>query len=432
MLNAALHLIVIGANHRTADAGQRERLYLDEAARAVFLDSLKDMGLTQAVVISTCDRVEVILAVQDVEDACQKVQGLLAKNAGISAVKLSDQLFRFYDDDAIQHVFSVACALESQMIGEAQVLGQFKDVVSFSASRDMIGPDLDDLFQATYTLAKRVRSQTQIGEGAVSIASAAVKIARDMHGDLSDARGLIVGLGDVGAILIEQFNLSHMTDWVMTGTARRTERLARKRGCHFATIDNLEKLLEGADIVITASGNGRYLLNSINCSAALKARKRKPILVLDCGVPADVDPNVDKLDALYRYTLEEIENLAERGQTGREMAANEARNMVREAMSDYRRHLAERDGIPALVAMRAHFDLIRQDLLADHPNMDATEATRLLVNRLLHQPSEALRLSAADGDVADFKDTITVNRVLEQLFGISNDLAHLKPDEDKK
>jgi len=106
--------------------------------------------------------------------------------------------------------------------------------------------------------------------------------------------------------------------------------------------------------------------------------------------------------------------------------------MVTEAVGDYRRHLAERDGIPALVALRAHFDVIRQDLLVDHPNLDAQEATRLLVNRLLHQPSEALRNLAADGDMADFKDTITVNRVLEQLFGISADLALLKPDEDKK
>lgn len=432
MTLATPHLVVIGANHRTADAGQRERLYLDVTARAAFLEALKDLGLGQAVVISTCDRVEVILAVNDAEAACQTVEKLLAKHVGITPAKLSGQLFRYYDDDAIHHVFSVACALDSQMIGEAQVLGQLKEVVGFAQARDMVGAELDDLFQATYTLAKRVRSQTQIGEGAVSVASAAVKIARDMHGDLSDARGLVIGLGDVGAILIEQFNLSHMTEWIMTGTARRTERLARRRGCHFAGIDDLPKLLEGADVVITASGTGRFVLDQINCETALKARKRKPILVLDCGVPADVDPGIDQLDAIYRYTLEEIEGLAERGQTGREVAADQARNMVKEAVGDYRRHLAERDGIPALVALRAHFDVIRQDLLTDHPNLDAQEATRLLVNRLLHQPSEALRNLAADGDMADFKDTITVNRVLEQLFGLSADLALLKPDEDKK
>ena len=432
MVNAPLHFIVIGANHRTANSGQRERLYLDEVARISFLGALKEVGFDQAVVISTCDRVEVVMAVEDVERACTTVQDLLADHAGSTSGKISNQLFRYYDDDAIHHVFSVACALDSQMIGESQVLGQLKDAVNFSMNHEMIGAELDDLIQATYTLAKRVRSQTRIGEGAVSVASAAVKLASDMHGDLSDARGLIIGLGDVGIILIEQFNLSHMHDWVMTGAARRTERLARKRGCHFSNMDNLPALLKRADIVITASGTGRFILDNANCMAALKARKRKPILVLDCGVPEDVDPSIDTLDAIYRYTLEEIEGLAERGQTGREVAADLARDMVKEAMGDYRRHLAERDGFPALVALRAHFDLIRQNLLIDHPNVDATEATRLLINRLLHQPSEALRRMAADGDVADLKDTITVNRVLEQLFEISKDLAQQKSDEDAK
>ena len=424
--------MVIGANHHTADANTREKLYLDQTTCLSFLNMLRKQNILQAVIISTCDRIEIILCCHDMEDSAVKIQNLLAKYSGITISKIASHLFRYYDDDAISHIFDVACALDSQMIGEAQILGQLKDAFNLSHKNNMIGSELNDFFQATYTLAKRVRSQTQIGEGAVSVAAAAVKTARDLHGDLTKKYGLIIGLGDIAINLLEQFNLSGMSHWIMTGTSRRTERLAIKRGCHFIPIAKLNNILENIDVIITASGNGRFILDMENCHKAIKTRRNKPILIFDCGIPADADPNIDKLNAIYRYSLEDIESLAEYGQTGREEAAQQAKNMAYEAVGDYRRHLSEQDGIPALIALRSHFDLIRINLLNDHPNLDAKEATRLLINRLLHQPSSAIRILAADGDMADFKDIITINRILEQLFNISGDISKSMADKEKK
>ena len=366
------------------------------------------------------------------EDNAAKIQNLLAQYSGIKTSKIASHLFRYYDDDAICHIFNVACALDSQMIGESQILGQLKEAFNLSNSNNMIASQLSDFFQTTYTLAKRVRSQTQIGEGAVSTAAATVKIARDLHGDLTKKHGLIIGLGDISEILIEQFKLSHMNHWIMMGTSRRTERLAIKHGYHFMPFDNLNNILKNTDIIITASGSGRFILDMENCTKALKERKNKPILIFDCAIPADVDDNIDRLDDIYRYSLEDINSLAEDGQEGRKGAAEQAKNMVKEAVGDYRRHLSEQDGVPALIALRAHFDQIRINLLTDHPNLDAKEATRLLINRLLHQPSSAIRISAADGDMADFKDIITINRILEQLFDISGDMQKLMANKEKK
>ncbi|RED48063.1 glutamyl-tRNA reductase [Aestuariispira insulae] len=419
--------VIVGASYRTVPSGTRDKLYLDRAARQSLQEKLRRDGIDQALILSTCDRVEVLICSPDGEPHCQQVQRHLAAHAGLSFGKISDLLYRLYDDEAVSHLFTVICALDSHMIGEAQIFGQVKEAITESQEADMIGTELADLSNSAVALAKRVRSQTRIGEGAISVASAAVRLARDLHGNLADCRALLIGLGETGLLLREQMQLAGLTGWMMAGSARRTERMAAKIGAHFTPTEQLPAALEQADLVVTAAGNGRYLIDVEMAETIIRARRRKPVLFLDCGIPADIDPGLDALDDVFLYGLSDIEQLAEKGQLDRQEAAEEARQMVREAVGDYRRIQAEKDGIPMLVTLRRHFELIRANLLADHPNASAEEATRLLVNRLLHQPSEALRALAGQGDAADLRDTITVNRVLEQLF----DLAAQADNQDK-
>ena len=311
--------------------------------------------------------------------------------------------------------------------GAATVICDVRDPKSVQAAADagMVTGELDRLAQAALALAKRVRSTTRIGEGAVSAAAAAVKVAQDLHGDIPRCRALLVGLGETGGLIAAQFQRAGIGVLNLTGPSRRTEREAARRHLSFRPFDTLAEALAVSDIVITAAGQGRYLIDRAAAAAALDLRRSRPILFVDAGIPSDIDPAVDALSDAFLYTLQDIERLAEKGQLDRKAEAREAEAMVDAALSDWRRAQAEREGVPGLVALRDHFDRLRDEVLSRHPNAGPEEATRLLVNRLLHEPSERLRRIAGDGGAADLRDTITVNRVLERLFDLK------VQDEDK-
>lgn len=409
---------IVGASHRTATGRLREALFFEEATLDNAYAALIADGLAPAALLSTCDRVELHGLSDDPEAAAARAEAFLARRADVTPDRLDGSVYRLYDADAVQHLYAVAAALDSQMVGEAQILGQLKAAVARAQSAGALDAELERLYQAAFQTAKRVRSQTRIGEGAVSVAAAAVRIAGDLFGDLSRRRGLIVGLGDAAGVMVEQFARAALHRFDQTGPSRRTEREAARAGLNFVPFGRLPDALAAADVVVTAGGLGRYLVDRKAAEAALAARKRRPILILDCGVPQDVDPSVDALEEVFLYTLADVEKLAERGQLDRRAEAEEAARMVEAAVVEWRRAQAERDGVPALVALREHFETLRQEVLTRHPRADAEEATRLLMNRLLHRPSEALRAIAADGGSADLRDTVTVNRVIARLFGV--------------
>jgi glutamyl-tRNA reductase len=283
----------------------------------------------------------------------------------------------------------------------------------------MLRDELNRLMQAALSLAKRVRSTTRIGEGAVSAAAAAVKVAQSIHGDLGCARALLVGLSEVGWGIAEQLQRAGIGTLNLTGPARRTEREAVRRGLSYQEWDRLEYALSQADITILATGRGSYIIDVERMNRILSIRRQRPVLLVDVAIPPDVDPAVHDCDNAFHYTLSDIESLAEKGQLDRTAEAGEAWEMVESAVIDWRRSLAEREGLPGLIALREHFERVREDVLVRHPNADPVEITRLLVNRLLHEPSEQLRAIASDGAEADLRDTITINRTLERIFSLN-------------
>lgn len=425
MTGAAAHMgaaaperpFVVGVSFRTADARLRDRLYIEATGLAAALNAARDAGLHRVFALSTCDRVEWIGTAEDTEAACRTAEALM--RGRIDGAPLPDgAVYRLSDADAVRHIFRIAAALDSQMVGEAQILGQLKEAVQAAAEAGLVSGELDRLGQAAFALAKRVRSTTRIGEGAVSAAAAAVKVAQDLHGDLSRCRALLIGLGETGGLIAEQFDRAGIGTIELTGPSRRTEREAARRGMPFRPFEDLDVALTHADIAIAAADRGRYVMDPQNVAKALTARKSRPMLLLDVGIPPDVDPAVDALEDAFLYNLTDIERLAEKGQLDRKAEAQEAEAMVENAVVDWRRAEAEREGVPGLLALREHFEARRDEVLARHPNAGPEEATRLLVNRLLHEPSERLRAIAGEGGAADLRDTITVNRVLERLFAL--------------
>ncbi len=411
-------LFVIGANFKTCPLDVRDRLFVEDAAAGLLYERLRKSGVHQAVVISTCDRVEVHGAHGDPERATGAVLSAFADRTGRPAEEIDRWLFRYFDEAALRHLFAVSAALESQIVGEPQVLGQVKDAHRLAQDHGMVGPDLDRAYQASFRVAKRVRTETRIGERPVTLATAAVQLGRDLHGDLSSCSVLMLGLGDIADLICQQLRLDGAVDVTVTGPSTRTEAFAFHHGLHYAPIEELPALLAASDIVISAVGSGKHVVLPQDVRTAVRQRRNRPVLLIDGGVPSDVDPKVDEISAAFRYTLDDLERTVMEHRRNRESELEPAWEIVDVSVADWRRGLAGIDAVPALVALRQRFEAIRREVVAENPDAGAEEVSRRLVNRLLHEPSVALRAMAEAGDAADLRDAFTVNRVLQRLFGL--------------
>jgi len=416
----AARVFVVGSNHRSGTALLRDRLFVDDAMLPTALDRLRAAGVEQALILSTCDRTEIQAVGNAAERAADAVRDEFASISDIPKEALDEQAYTLFDDAALRHIFAVASSLDSQVIGEPQVLGQVRASHRISTECGMVGPELDAVLQAAYGVAKRVRTETDIARRPVSIASVAAQLAQDLHGDLSESNAVVIGLGDIGELIHEQLRLAGLRNSTLTGPAARTETVARRSGMHFASFEDLAETLATADIVVSAAGTGRIIIDRPLVEAALRTRRRKPMLLLDVAMPSDMDRDVEKADDAFLYAFDDLERVALEGRTNRQAAAADAWQIVDEALDAWHRREAERDAIPAVVALRDYFDATREQVLADHPGADAAQATRLLVNRLLHRPLTAMRDMAATDDERDDIEAGRLEGLIRRLFGGSS------------
>jgi glutamyl-tRNA reductase len=412
----ARHHLAIGVNHRSAPLDMRERLFVSEPELPAFYDAMRGAGIDEAMLLSTCDRIELHLAHDDPAAAAVLVRDYMIERGGSGSVPVAGCLYVKQDDEALRHLFAVAASLDSLIVGEPQVLGQVKESHRRAAKFGMIGADLDQRLQAAYGAAKRVRSETAIGERPVSIASAAVEIARDVHGDLSRVSGLMVGAGEAGELIAERMGRHGLARLSLTHRSRAMAApVAERLGADLHDIADLADRLAQADIVILAVGTGGHVLTRDDLARALKQRRNKPIFVVDAAVPAEADPAIDRLSDVFLYGLDDLERIALVGRAGRVGEADAAWALVDEELARFRHDRNQRRATPAVSALRAKFEARRLELLTELGATDANEATRRLVRRLLHDPSEALReLAAGDPEAAERAEA-----VLTSLFRLS-------------
>ncbi|HYD31143.1 MAG TPA: glutamyl-tRNA reductase, partial [Azospirillaceae bacterium] len=368
----AATFIVVGANHKSCSGSLRERMATDEVEVPGVLATLKAQGFDQAVWLATCDRIEVQAVHGYPVEAELAAASIMAQRAGLPAADLEGQVYTLTGEAAVRHIFAVASSLDSQVVGEPHVLGQVKTAHRLAASAGLSGPDLEAVLQAAYAVAKRVRSETAIAEGPTSIAAAAVQIARDLFGEIRKCTALLVGLGDMGTLMVDQLRETGLSRLTVTATIdRRAEAAARRLDAHHAPFAELDAALATADIVVTAGGLGRYILSPPQVEAALKRRRRRPIFFIDAAIPADVDPAVGKLDGAFVYDLSDLERFALEGRVSREAAMVQAWSMVDEGVAAFVRSRAERAAVPAVVSLRAHFEAERRRILTEQPHLDA-------------------------------------------------------------
>ena len=386
-----MRTLVVGANHRTAPLSLRDTLFIDDLAQN---DFLTELGLPQAVAISTCDRVEIWTVCDDPEALSLRLVEHLARRGGLPAEALTGQLYSLIDEAAIRHCFAVTASLDSLVIGEPQVLGQVKACHRLSRDSGRTGPELDGLLSAAYAAAKRVRSETPVAERPVSIASAAVQLARDLHGALSSSTALLLGAGDMGELVAEHLLAAGISRLIVsTPRISRAESIAERLKCHVAPYEKLSESLIEADIVVTALGGRQTVLSSEQVTSALRARRRKPVFLIDMAMPGDIEPAVNRIDGAFLYDLNDLEHLAMEGRASREQAAALGYAIIDEMVEAYRRQKAGRVAVPAIVLLREHFEKLRLQAISE-AGADAEKATRLLINRLLHDPSEMMKLMA--------------------------------------
>lgn len=420
-----MHLLLLGISHRTAPVTLRERV--DFSARGVepAIAAVAERSTnSEAVVLSTCNRAELYVACDEVDLARGDLVRFLCDYHGLDTADLLPHLYDRVDAEAVRHLFRVAAGLDSLVVGEPQILGQVKDAYAVAGEQRAVGPLLNRLFHSSFGVGKRVRSETTLGEGAVSVSYAAVELARKIFGDLKGLSVLVIGAGEMGKLTVVHLKSHGIADIAITSrTAAHAAALAQSLEAKALAWDDMLPALARADIVITATGSTTPILGRSQIATAVRGRTR-PLFIIDIAVPRDIDPAAGEIEQVFLYNIDDLQSVVKENLTRRGAEIARAEAIVTEEVDAFTAWLRSRGVIPTVVALRQHFERIRRaevDRLSRGLSPDARarvdDITRLLVEKLLLSPTEQLK-SIPDPDlVAAYSDALT------RLFSLGPDAS---------
>ena len=407
---------ILGINHKTAPVALREKVAFSEDRLVAALRTLRhESGVAEAVILSTCNRTELYWAGSA---SGAELSQWLERHHG-NNLDLAASLYIHQESRAVEHAFSVASGLDSMVLGEAQILGQLKDAYRVAQQAGSTGPVLNKLFQAAFSAAKRVRSETRVGANAVSLASATVSLARRVYSDLSVHNALLVGAGDMNALIARHFATAGVKRMVIANrTLGRAQSLAAQLNAHAVGLADLGHELTEADIVISCTASSVPIISKPAVEAAIRARRRRPIFMVDMAVPRDIDPEVADLEDVYLFSIDDLQQLVDENRQQREQAASGARLVINEEVAKFLAEARAHDAAPAIRALREQADGIRRLSVEQARRMLAAGKSSdevieflatTLTNRLLHAPTQALRQAS---ELADLALAETVTRLL--------------------
>jgi glutamyl-tRNA reductase len=404
---------ILGINHKTAPVALREKVaFAEDRLIAALLTLRKELGVAEALILSTCNRTEVYWSGTV---SGEELSRWLERHHG-NNLDLAASLYVHQESRAIEHTFSVASGLDSMVLGEVQILGQLKDAYRIAQQSGSTGPILNKLFQAAFSAAKRVRTETRVGANAVSLASATVSLARRVYEDLSAHTVLLIGAGEMNALTARHFMSAGVKRMVIANrTLERAQTLAGELKAQAVPLADLNQELAEADIVISCTASPEPLIGKPVVEAAVRARRRRPIFMVDMAVPRDIDPTVAELEDVYLFSIDDLQKLVDENMQQREVAADGARLLINEEVMRFLAESRAQDAGPAIRALRQQADGIRQQtveqarrMLAGGKSTDEVieYLANTLTNRLLHAPTQALRQAAELTDLA-LAETIT-------------------------
>jgi glutamyl-tRNA reductase len=407
-----MSLRLLGINHKTAPIELRERVAVPRevlAARALSLVEIA--GVTEALILSTCNRVEFLTVAEPGAD----LAGFLHRHLGLDEAELRPHLYEYRDREAVRHLFRVAASLDSMVVGEPQILGQVKEAYTVAREAGTVAAQLEPLLQSAFAAAKKVRSETEIGSSTVSIASVAVDLARKIFGSLSGKTVFLVGAGKMSELAARHL-IRNGAGTILV--ANRTPERATQMAARFADAvapqvipwEEMHSAASRADIVITSTGAVQPIFRKEAGQRFLQQRKNRPMFFIDIAVPRDVDPEMNRLEGIFLYDIDDLQTVAAAHLAERSREAEDAEAMIAEEVERYHRKLRAVDVAPAIVGLQQRAEELRQaelkrmqgrlgELTASQ--MAAVEAlSRGLMNKFLHPPMQALKQAAREGDLA--------------------------------
>lgn len=404
-------LAIIGVNHKTAPIALRERIAISREELPETTRALADMpGVSECMIVSTCNRVEIVAAVDSPDT---DLTGFLNNRFGIERAELDPHIYNHVDKDAVRHLFRMAASLDSMVVGEPQILGQVKEAFAVARTAGTVSGQLEHLLQSAFAAAKKARSETGIGSNTVSIASVAVDMARKIFGSLQGRTVFLVGAGKMSELaarhLIQQ---GAGTVLVTNRTHERARRMAEEfEGSIVPQVVPFEKLYEeasNADIVISSTGAPHHIFRREHGQAFMQRRRNRPMFFIDIAVPRDVDPEMNKLDGIFVYDIDDLQQVAVTHMEERNREASNAETLIAGEVERFHQRQRTVNLAPAIVALQRKAEDIRQaELQRMHSRLGvltqeqlaAVEAlTRGLVNKFLHPPMQAIKQAAREGD----------------------------------
>ncbi|MGH7831524.1 MAG: glutamyl-tRNA reductase, partial [Candidatus Binatia bacterium] len=356
-------IIVVGLNHDTAPVEVREKIAFDRAGLADSLKRLRSFSsIQEGVILSTCNRVEVVAAAPDEHGAFQEIKGFLSRREpGNASSVLDGHLYSYAGEAAVRHLFRVAASLDSMVVGEPQILGQLKDYYFAAHEAGAVGAVLHRLFDRSFFVAKRVRSETGIGGRAVSASSIAVDLARRIFDQLENKTVMLLGAGKMGASVVRNLQRNGVSNLMVTNrTFERAVELATQFQGSPIRFEDYPRYLKLADVVIGCAGSSEFLLRRGAVAEVLKERKQKAMFFIDLGVPRNFDPQINEIDNVYLYDVDDLETVADENLLERAGEARKAEAIVEEEVESFNRWLDSLEQVPTIVALRRRFDEIRQ------------------------------------------------------------------------
>ncbi len=422
-----MHIIVVGLSHHTAPIELREQLAFAAGRMERPLRCLLAVpDLTEGLILSTCNRVEIYGVTRDIAAGIARVKRFLAEFHGLAYELLEPYLYGYHGEQAIRHVFRVAASLDSLVVGEPQILGQLKAAYGYAAEYGSSGLILNRFLHKSFSVAKRVRTETRVASSAVSIAFAAVELARTIFHDLADKTVLLVGAGEMGELAAKHFvgaGVRHVL--VANRTFARGEQLAGEFNGRALRFEDLFDHLHKADIVLSSTGSAHYLIGPKELAAVLRRRKLRPMFFIDIAVPRDVDPGVDRLENVYLYNTDDLQGVVANNREQRRIEAEKAEAIVAGEVAQFVAWLGSLEVVPTIVALRSRFEeIVRGEVartlsawsgISPEHEKRLEAMTSAVIAKLLHTPISVLKHTGQGGRIDLYVDA------LRSLFDLSTE-----------
>jgi len=400
----------IGLNHKTAPVELRERLAVDEASITAILRQLVSLpSIREAVLLSTCNRVEMTVVTHDPDAAVAAVHEWFADKAEMEMERVCEHLYAHATDAAVRHLFSVASGLDSLVLGEPQILGQVKSSYEHALAAGSAGHVLHRLYQSTFAAAKRARSETGIGKQAVNISSCAVELARHIFGDLSGKTVLLMGAGEMAELAARHLRTNGCTDILVANrTLSRAQNLALEFEGHALTLEQLSEYLDAADIVLSSTGASTFVLLPDQVRSAMRKRMGKPMFLVDIAVPRDIDPRIADIDDAYLYDIDDLQQVVQGNVELREQEAEQANQIIEQEAASFLGWLKSLESVPLIRSIQQRMDIQRREEMKkalrymkdfDAEQIEAVERfSRALMKRYMHPTLRTLKSLPEDID----------------------------------